>query len=101
MRHNRLLCGRSNADYSSSFAQRPSSGPIITIEIARRNFPERSAGHGGCLTVASEPIFTTFDLPAAKRSFSWNSQNWFDYFALTKPEVNFLIVITTLAGFYL
>jgi len=30
-----------------------------------------------------------------------DSRIWLDYFALTKPEVNFLIVITTFAGFYL
>jgi heme o synthase len=29
------------------------------------------------------------------------SQAWADYWALTKPEVNFLIAITTLVGFYL
>jgi heme o synthase len=51
--------------------------------------------------VASEPILTVFDLPVAKRSLFWNSRIWRDYFALTKPEVNFLIVVTTFAGFYL
>jgi heme o synthase len=51
--------------------------------------------------VASEPILTVFDLPVAKRSRFSNSKIWFDYFALTKPEVNFLIVVTTFAGFYL
>jgi heme o synthase len=51
--------------------------------------------------MASEPILTAFDLPAARRSRFWDSKIWFDYFALTKPEVNFLIVITTFAGFYL
>ena len=51
--------------------------------------------------MASEPIFSAFDLPVAERSLFWNSKTWFDYFALTKPEVNFLIVITTFAGFYL
>ena len=40
--------------------------------------------------MASEPILAAFDLAVAKR-----------YFALTKPEVNFLIVVTTFAGFYL
>ena len=49
--------------------------------------------------MASEPILTKFDLPVAQRSFS-NSQIWYDYFALTKPEVNFLIVVTTFVGFY-
>jgi heme o synthase len=51
--------------------------------------------------VASEPIITVFDLPVGKRSPFWNSKIWFEYLVLTKPEVNFLIVVTTLAGFYL
>jgi len=51
--------------------------------------------------VASEPILTAFDLPIAKRSRFWDSKTWFDYLALTKPEVNFLIAVTTFAGFYL
>jgi heme o synthase len=51
--------------------------------------------------VASEPIVTAFDLPVEKRSPFWDSKIWFDYLVLTKPEVNFLIVVTTFAGFYL
>ena len=51
--------------------------------------------------MASEPILTAFDLPVAKRSRFWDSKTWFDYLALTKPEVNFLIAVTTFAGFYL
>ena len=51
--------------------------------------------------MASEPILTAFDLPVAKRGLFWDSKIWFDYFALTKPEVNFLIMVTTFAGFYL
>jgi len=51
--------------------------------------------------VASEPILAAFDLAVAKRGRFWDSRVWFDYFALTKPEVNFLIVVTTFAGFYL
>ena len=51
--------------------------------------------------MASERIFPAFDLPVAERNLFWDARTWFDYFALTKPEVNFLIVITTFAGFYL
>lgn len=51
--------------------------------------------------MASEPLFTVFELPIAQRRRFWDSQIWFDYLALTKPEVNFLIVVTTFAGFYL
>jgi protoheme IX farnesyltransferase len=51
--------------------------------------------------VASEPILTAFDLPVARRSRFFNPKIWCDYFALTKPEVNFLIAVTAFAGFYL
>ena len=49
--------------------------------------------------MASEPILSAFDLPVAQRSFS-DSKIWYDYFALTKPEVNFLIAVTAFVGFY-
>ena len=51
--------------------------------------------------MASEPILAAFDLSVGKGSLPSGSKIWFDYFALTKPEVNFLIVVTTFAGFYL
>jgi protoheme IX farnesyltransferase len=51
--------------------------------------------------MASEPILVPFDLSIGKRSESSESKIWIDYLALTKPEVNFLIVVTTFAGFYL
>ena len=51
--------------------------------------------------MASEPILAAFDLPVVKRSLFSDLEIWCDYFALTKPEVNFLIVVTTFAGFYL
>jgi heme o synthase len=51
--------------------------------------------------VASEPILAELDLPVAKHARVWGPKIWFDYLALTKPEVNFLIVVTTFAGFYL
>ena len=51
--------------------------------------------------MASEPLLTVFELPVAQRCRLWDSKIWFDYLALTKPEVNFLIVVTTFAGFYL
>ena len=51
--------------------------------------------------MASEPILTAFDLPVAERSRFWDSKTWFDYLALTKPEVNFLIAVTTFAAFCL
>ncbi len=48
----------------------------------------------------SEPILAALDGAVVRRSHS-GSRILADYWALTKPEVNFLILITTFAGFYL
>jgi protoheme IX farnesyltransferase len=50
--------------------------------------------------MATEPILAVLDLPVASPRAS-RSTLISDYWALTKPEVNFLIVIATFAGFYL
>src|ERR1700756_80044 len=50
--------------------------------------------------MAAEPILAPLDLPIARDSFAGYTV-LSDYWALTKPEVNFLIVVTTFAGFYL
>jgi heme o synthase len=54
---------------------------------------------------AAEPEVASMDAAAMKvvgfERHRWHSQAWADYWALTKPEVNFLIAITTLVGFYL
>jgi protoheme IX farnesyltransferase len=51
--------------------------------------------------MASKPIATTFNVPAERHAPSAFWRLVLDYWVLTKPEVNFLIVITTFAGFYL
>jgi len=56
--------------------------------------------------VAAKPILITGTLPVgAGRPQRLPAFSWFaaisDYWALTKPEVNFLIAIATLTGFYL
>ena len=51
--------------------------------------------------MATEPMVAAFDVPVVQRRRFANSTVLSDYWALTKPEVNFLIVVTTLAGFYL
>ena len=51
--------------------------------------------------MATEPIVTVLDAPVIPRSRLAHPTVLSDYWALTKPEVNFLIVITTFAGFYL
>jgi heme o synthase len=51
--------------------------------------------------MATEPILAALDVPALPYPRAARSTLLSDYWALTKPEVNFLIVITTFAGFYL
>src|SRR5437870_13677519 len=51
--------------------------------------------------MATEPILAAFDVPVVQRRRFAESAVFSDYCALTKPEVNFLIVVTTFAGFYL
>src|SRR5262249_27843378 len=51
--------------------------------------------------VATEPILGAFDLAAMQRRRITSSNVLFDYWELTKPEINFLIVITTAAGFWM
>ncbi len=51
--------------------------------------------------MSTEPILAAFDVPVVQRRRFSDSAVWSDYWALTKPEVNFLIVVTTFAGFYL
>jgi protoheme IX farnesyltransferase len=51
--------------------------------------------------MATKPIVARLDLSIARRSPLARSTVLADYWSLTKPEVNFLIVITTFAGFYL
>jgi len=50
--------------------------------------------------MAAKSIVAPLDAPITSRTpAAWTRLS--DYWALTKPEVNFLIVITTFAGFYL
>jgi protoheme IX farnesyltransferase len=50
--------------------------------------------------MASEPIVAALDVSTVPRR-RWTVRALPDYWALSKPEVNLLIVITTFAGFYL
>ena len=49
--------------------------------------------------MATETILTPIDVSAAQRRS--RSMVFSDYWTLTKPEVNFLIMVTTFTGFYL
>ena len=51
--------------------------------------------------MATKPAVAAFDVSIAPRARFARSALLADYWALTKPEVNFLILITTFAGFYL
>ena len=51
--------------------------------------------------MATKPILARLDLSIAPRARFFRPAILADYWALTKPEVNFLILITTFAGFYL
>jgi protoheme IX farnesyltransferase len=50
--------------------------------------------------VVTQPIVSPLDVHAVQHNRVVEPA-WSDYWALTKPEVNLLIVITTFAGFYL
>ena len=51
--------------------------------------------------MANETILTPTDVSDSQRRRSSRSTALADYWTLTKPEVNFLIMITTFTGFYL
>jgi len=51
--------------------------------------------------VATEPILGALDLAAVPHRGVANAGVLFDYWELTKPEINLLIVITTAAGFWM
>ena len=51
--------------------------------------------------MSAEPIVAALEVPFVERRRVVESTALADYWKLTKPEVNFLIVITTFAGFYL
>ena len=51
--------------------------------------------------MSSEPMITVLDSPVVRCRRFGGSTRLSDYWALTKPEVNFLILITTSVGFYL
>ena len=51
--------------------------------------------------MATEPILAVLDVSAVQGRRIANSNVLFDYWELTKPEINFLIAITAAAGFWL
>jgi len=51
--------------------------------------------------MSTEPLAATLDISVVQGRQATDSGLVSDYLALTKPEVNFLIAITTFAGFYL
>ena len=51
--------------------------------------------------MATEPILAVLDVSAVQGRRTTRSNVLFDYWELTKPEINFLIAITAAAGFWL
>jgi heme o synthase len=51
--------------------------------------------------MATEPILAVLDVSAVQIRSTTRSNVLFDYWELTKPEINFLIAITSAAGFWL
>src|SRR5260370_1510305 len=51
--------------------------------------------------MATEPVLAAFQLAALQRRHSVRSRALSDYWELTKPEVNLLIAMTTVAAFCL
>jgi protoheme IX farnesyltransferase len=51
--------------------------------------------------VATKPIVAVLEVPRIAGRRIGTSRVLFDYWELTKPEINFLIVITTAAGFWM
>ena len=51
--------------------------------------------------MATEPILAALDVSAVQGRRIASSRAFFDYWELTKPEINFLIAITAAAGFWL
>jgi len=51
--------------------------------------------------MATEPILAALDVSVVRRRRVAISHVLFDYWALTKPEINFLIAITAAAGFWM
>jgi hypothetical protein len=51
--------------------------------------------------MATEPLLAALDMAVVVRRNSVRSSVLFDYWMLTKPEVNFLIAMATAAAFWL
>jgi heme o synthase len=51
--------------------------------------------------MATEPILAVLDVSAVQGRRTARSNALFDYWELTKPEINFLIAVTAAAGFWL
>ena len=100
LRHCGLHDRWDNRNRAVAVRQKPPT--VFDFEIgfpAHDGPPVDSAQYGDSLNVC-EPLVTVLRAPAAGHRFR-ASTLLSDYWALTKPEVNFLILITTFTGFYL
>src|SRR5262249_5188559 len=87
LRNDRLSRGCSDSEH----------GAAIPAEF--RGDRNRSSEPGGSLSMAAEPILGALDAPFVARRRLVYTAVLSDYWAITKPEVNFLILITSFVGF--
>ena len=95
---------RSNRDDPDSFAHECTfAGPNMGWTEQNRRPDVRSFEVGSHLEMASEAKIVVFDVAGGSRQIRAAGlyATLSDYWAQTKPEVNFLILITTFAGIYL
>src|SRR5262249_25037216 len=89
LRHDCLSRGWSDCEHAAAFA--------AELRCDRNRSPER----GGSLSMAAKPIIGALEAPFVERRRLVDYDALSDYWAITKPEVNFLILITTFVGFYM
>jgi hypothetical protein len=103
MRNDNSFGSCSNRNDPDSFAHECTfAGPNMGWIEPNRGPAVRSFEVGGHLEIASEPKIVVLDVAGGSRQIRAAGlyATLSDYSALTKPEVNFLILITTFVGFY-
>jgi hypothetical protein len=104
MRNDNSFGSCSNRNDPDSFAHECTfAGPNMGWIEPNRGPAVRSFEVGGHLEMASEPKIVVLDVAGGSRQIRAAGlyATLSDYWAQTKPEVNFLILITTFAGIYL
>src|SRR5689334_4149706 len=111
------MCGCTDVDLRHAHLSRTGGDYLFkatgTTKLARTRFAKgaifwRSASAkcpsklGGYLAMATEPVLALLDAAAVPRRPVFPRSGVLSaYWSLTKPEVNFLIAVTTAAGFWM